>query len=60
MATILVQHLMNYINSYPITPKVYIPLIHTSRSRILPQDMVAGFQKVKCGLKYMKTKRSPG
>jgi len=53
MATILVQHLMNYMNSYPITPKIYIPLSHTSRSRILPQDMVAGLQKRKCGLKYV-------
>ena len=29
MATILVQHLMNYINSYPITPKVYINPLFT-------------------------------
>ena len=29
------------------------PSIHTSRSRILPQDMVAGFQRKKCRLKYV-------
>jgi len=39
MATILVQHLMNYINSYPITPKVYIPLMHSRLESILVQDM---------------------
>ncbi len=39
MATILVQHLTNYINSYPITPKVYIPLIHTRLVFNLAQDV---------------------
>ena len=39
MATILVQHLMNYINSYPIIPKVYIPLIHTLLEFGIIQDI---------------------
>ena len=42
MATILVQHLMNYINSYPITPKVYIASQDGTTTKAAPG--VAGAQ----------------
>ena len=29
------------------------PLTHTSRSRISPQDMVGGYKRVECRLKYV-------
>ena len=45
MATILVQHLMNYINPYPITPNVYITSLNSHFPKIYSGTVYCGLSR---------------